>query len=127
MAWFLVDDTLHSHPKARRAGAAALGVWVAAGSFSMGYKTDGFVPQWWLDSWGKTGLTAARKLVEAHLWSPAVKDGENGWQFHDWNDIQMSADDIERGREMARNRQRKRRAAKRAERDSDLAPTLQAD
>lgn len=28
MAWFKVDDTLHGHPKVRRAGAAAAGAVV---------------------------------------------------------------------------------------------------
>ena len=31
MAWFKVDDTLHGHPKVRRAGAAAVGVSASHG------------------------------------------------------------------------------------------------
>ena len=42
--WFKVDDKLHDHRKARKAGKAAMGVWVLAGSWSMDNETDGFVP-----------------------------------------------------------------------------------
>ena len=121
MPWFKVDDTLHSHPKVRRAGAAAVGVWATSGSFAMAYKTDGFGPAWYLESWGKTGVTAARKLVEVGLWSPATKGEEKGWQFHDWDDYQPSSDEIERDREMARERQRKHRAQKREARGKGVA------
>ena len=112
MAWFKVDDTLHSHPKVRRAGAAAVGVWAAAGSYCMAYKTDGKVPAWWLDSWGKTGLTAARKLVEVELWV----ETSDGYRFHDWQDYQPSSDEIERDREAARVRMKVLRERRRQSR-----------
>ncbi len=117
MSWFKIDDGFHSHPKARRAGAAAVGIWAAAGSYCMAYKTDGEVPGWWLDSWGKTGTTAARKLVEAGLWETTP----DGYRFHDWADYQPLSDEIEREREMARTRQRERRERLRKAR---AAPTL---
>ena len=109
MSWFKVDDALHSHPKARRAGAAALGIWTAAGSYAMAYKTGGFVPAYFLNSWGKTGSTAAVRLVEAGLWEVAEREGEPGYVFHDWDDYQPTPDEIEKGREDARERQRRRR------------------
>ena len=112
MTWFKTDDSLHNHPKARRAGAAALGVWVTAGSFSSAYKTDGFVPDWWVRGWGKTGSTAARKLVEVGLWDQTERDGETGYQFHDWADYQPTSDEIERDREQGRERQRRSRERK---------------
>lgn len=105
MSWFKVDDTLHSHPKVRRAGAAAAGVWVTAGSYCMAYKTDGFVPAWWLDSWGKAGRIAARNLVEAGLWDQV----QDGYVFHDWDDYQPTSDEIEQAREKSRERQQRRR------------------
>ena len=46
MPWFKVDDTWHSHPKARRASLGAVGLWSMCGSYSMAYKTDGWVPEW---------------------------------------------------------------------------------
>ena len=117
MAWFKVDDTLHSHPKVRRAGAAAVGVWAAAGSYCMAYKTDGAVPAWWLDSWGKTGLTAARKLVEVGLWV----ETPDGYRFHDWADYQPTSDEIERDREAARVRMRDIREKRRRAREGGSA------
>ncbi|CEG88985.1 Putative uncharacterized protein [Propionibacterium freudenreichii] len=113
MAWFKIDDTLHSHPKVRRAGAAAVGVWATSGAFSMAYKTDGWVPEWFVESWGKTGATAARKLVEVGMWSPSERDGQKGYQFHDWGDYQPLSDEIEKDREMARLRQQKKRRGRR--------------
>lgn len=108
MPWFKVDDTLHSHPKPRRAGLPAMGLWTVAGSFSMSYKQDGFVPDWYVVSW-PSGRRHAAKLVAAGKWYPAEKDGEKGWRFHDWLDYQPSAAEIEADREHSRDRQRKRR------------------
>ena len=116
MPWFVVDDTLHSHPKVRRAGAAAVGVWVTAGSYCMAYKTDGLVPKWWLESWGKGGLTAAEKLVEAGLWERCP----DGYIFHDWDDYQPSSEEIERGRVLARRRQQKLRDRRRQAQEEAL-------
>lgn len=106
--WFKTDDTLHAHPKARRAGVAAMGLWVLAGSWSMSYKTDGFVPDWFVGSFPE-GMDLAGRLTAATLWVPATRDGENGWSFHDWEDYQPSSDEIEKGRRNARERQRRHR------------------
>ncbi|HKO27579.1 MAG TPA: hypothetical protein VJU80_08995 [Solirubrobacteraceae bacterium] len=108
MPWFKVDDTLHSHPKPRKAGLEALGLWSLAGSYSMAYKTDGFVPDWFVISWPK-GKRLADVLVKGGMWEIGEKDGEAGWFFHDWHHYQPSADEIEQDRENARDRQRKRR------------------
>lgn len=83
MPWFPVDDAFHSHPKARRAGDEALGMWTRAGAYCMAYLTDGFVPEWWVKEQPK-GVVKARRLVSAELWRPAEKDGETGYRFHDW-------------------------------------------
>ena len=108
MAWFKVDDQLHGHPKARRAGLEAMGLWSLAGSQSIAYKLNGFVPQWYIDSWPK-GKRLAAQLVSADLWEPAQQDGLDGFMFHDWSHFQPSADEIERDRENSRIRQRNRR------------------
>lgn len=119
MPWFRVDDTLHGHPKARRAGLAAMGLWNLAGSHSMAYKTEGFVPEWFVLSWPQ-GKRLAAQLVKQGLWlADAERDEEAGWQFHDWEDYQASADEVEEDREKARDRQRKRRARLRAIRNGD--------
>lgn len=109
MPFFLVDDQFHSHPKPRKAGLAAVGLWTAAGSWSQAHKQEGFVPEWYVTSW-PSGKRLARQLVTSCLWLAGEKDGEPGWWFHDWLDIHPTADEIERTREKARERQRKRRA-----------------
>lgn len=109
MPWFKVDDTLHSHPKPRRAGLPAMGLWGLAGSHCMAYKTDGFVPDWFVASW-PNGRKLATELVKARLWEASSKDDETGWQFHDWAHFQPTSEEIEADRVYARERQRKRRA-----------------
>ncbi|UXE04548.1 hypothetical protein SEA_AUBS_76 [Mycobacterium phage Aubs] len=83
MSWFPVDDAFHSHPKARKAGLEAVGLWTLAGSYSMAYLTDGFVPEWWVKEKPR-GMALARRLVAADLWISEEKGGEQGFQFHDW-------------------------------------------
>ncbi len=118
MPWFKVDDTLHSHPKARKSGLEATGLWAVCGAYCMAYKTDGFVPDWYVNTWPR-GKRLASALVDAKRWNPAVKDGETGWVFHDWADYQPSSDEIERDREHARERQRKRREKMREARSGE--------
>ncbi len=83
MPWFPVDDAFHSHPKARKAGDEAIGLWARAGAYCMAYLTDGFVADWWVKGQPK-GLVKARRLIEAELWRRGEKDGESGYYFHDW-------------------------------------------
>jgi hypothetical protein len=119
--WYKVDDTFHSHPKSRRSGLEAVGLWTVSGSHCMAYKADGFVPEWFVRSWPK-GKRLADVLVREGLWKPEVKDGEPGWQFHDWADYQPTSEEIEADRVYARDRQRRRRAKLRAARQSGDAP-----
>jgi hypothetical protein len=91
--WFKVDDKLHDHRKARKAGKAAMGVWVLAGSWCGNNLTDGFVPREILSRWGTP--KDAQALVAAGLWEQAEQDGEKGWRFHNWTDFQPSKADEE--------------------------------
>lgn len=109
MAFFNVDDQFHSHPKTRRAGLAAIGLWTVAGSWSQAYKQQGFVPAYEVSAWPQ-GKRLAAQLVAAGLWDVATsEDGEPGWRFHDWLDIHQTADEIEQQREKWRKRQKARR------------------
>lgn len=110
MPFFNVDDQFHSHPKARKAGLAAIGLWTVAGAWSQAYKQQGFVPEYEVTSWPQ-GKRLADALVRAGLWDEGEKDGELGWWFHDWLDIHQTADEIERQRQKWRDRQKKRRQA----------------
>lgn len=87
--WFKVDDKLHDHRKSRKAGKAAMGVWVLAGSWSMDHETDGFVPDDVLLRWGTKSDAAA--LVRAGLWFVDTHHDEKGWRFHDWSRFQPPA------------------------------------
>ncbi|MBU2693852.1 hypothetical protein [Pimelobacter sp. 30-1] len=120
MAFFLVDDQFHGHPKARRAQLEAIGLWTVAGSHCTAYRTDGFVPTWFVSGWPR-GKQAATRLVAAGLWRESEQEGEPGYQFHDWHDIHRTAEELEAERERARDRQRKRRRRLAELRDEELA------
>lgn len=109
MPYFNVDDHAHSHPKFRRAGLAAVGLWTMAGSWARAHKQDGFVPDWYVATW-PSGKKLAAALVSAGLWLPAESGDEKGWSFHDWLDIHDEGDEVERQRRQSRERQRARRA-----------------
>lgn len=119
MAFFLVDDQFHGHPKVRKATLEAVGLWTVAGSHCRAYKSDGFVPLWFVIGFPK-GKQSAARLVSAGLWRRETFEGEEGYRFHDWHHIHDPADEIERQREMGRTRQRKRRAKAREERGVEL-------
>lgn len=111
MPHFRVDDGLDSHPKIERAGDDAIGMWTRAGSWSMRYLTDGFVPEWWVKK-QPNGTRKARKLVAAGLWIDGQqRDNERGYQFHDFvgPGRQDSREKIEADRELARKRKQKSR------------------
>lgn len=108
MPFFNVDDQAHSHPKFRKAGLAAVGLWSMAGSWSQAHKQEGFVPEWFVASW-PSGKRLAAALVSAELWVAGDRDDESGWWFHDWLDIHQTADEIEQQRMKNRERQRERR------------------
>lgn len=117
MPHFRVDDALHSHPKAQRAGDEALGMWARAGSYCMAYLTDGFVPEWWVKQQPK-GTAKAKKLVAVGLWNDgAERDGEKGYQFHEFLAAgrQDSREKVEADRELARKRKEKSRRESRVE------------
>lgn len=125
MPWFKVDDTLHGHPKARRAGRSAMGLWALAGSYCMAYKLDGHVDREWVST-HRGGPKDADALVAANFWHgrghvcddcPQPND-PNGWVFHDWLHSQPSAEEIEKDREQSRERQRKFRETRRAAREA---------
>jgi hypothetical protein len=88
MPWFKVDDHLHDHPKARKAGAEAMGLWVLAGSYAADNLTDGFVPEHTLSRWTRRGKALAQRLVAAGLWFTDTQDDEPGWRFHEWEQRQ---------------------------------------
>ena len=107
MSWFPVDDAFHSHPKARKAGMEAVGLWTLAGSHCMAYLTDGFVADWWVKEKPK-GAVLAKRLVAAGLWRVGECNGESGFWFHDWKP-ECTKEHVLAARERARQRKAKSR------------------
>src|SRR5882757_5982648 len=119
MTWFKVDDSLAGHPKPRRAGKQAMGLWVIAGSWCAQQLTNGVVPTHMLALLGGSAKDA-KELVGSGLWEVHP----DGWEFHDWASYQPSRDQVEADRKAAKERQRRARekAASRREsrRDDDV-------
>lgn len=110
MAWFKVDDKVHSHKKAARAGVAAMGLWTVAGSWCADHLTDGFVPDYIAERLAPGQADdLAVLLVHAGLWESDVHDGDDGWRFRDWCDYQPTRDDVEQKRERERDKKRQQR------------------
>lgn len=94
MTWFKVDDTLHSHKKAMRAGVEAMGLWVLAGSWAADQLTDGWVPSYAAQRIASNAEDLAARLVKAGLWTPGEYDGEHGWWYHEWAERQPTRDEV---------------------------------
>lgn len=114
MPWFQVDDGFAFHRKAVRAGNAALGLWVRAGSWCAQHLTDGYIPEEMVDVLGSEAQ--ASKLVSAGLWIPVDKGVDKGYQFHQWTE-----DGRNPSREKVISKRREDAERKRASRDSDDA------
>jgi len=112
MPWFMVDDKLHSHMKAARAGAEAMGLWVLAGSWAADQLTDGFIPDYMALRLDSKAKRHAASLVAAGFWVVAEREGERGWQFHEWTDFQPTKEEVEVKRAAARDRMKRVRANK---------------
>ena len=110
--WFMVDDKLHSHMKAARAGAEAMGLWVLAGSWAADQLTDGFIPDYMALRLDSKAKRHAASLVAAGFWIAAEREGERGWQFHEWTDFQPTKEEVQVKRAAARDRMKRVRANK---------------
>ncbi|MFE6903824.1 mucin-2 [Streptomyces sp. NPDC057717] len=124
MSWFKVDDTAHSHPKLRGAGAAAIGLWTLGGSYAAQYLTDGMVHAHFV----KTTATAPQlaRLVRAGLWHPAGHDcrrcpqpAPGDYLIHDYLVYNPSRAKVTAERERAAEKKRKQRSGGAGETGSD--------
>jgi hypothetical protein len=104
MPWFKVDDGLHAHKKAVKAGVEAMGLWVMAGSWSSDTLTDGWVPDYVAARIDSNYKKHAAALVRAGLWVVDSHDGDDGWRFHDWESQQPSSESVRAKREDAKTR-----------------------
>ncbi len=113
MPWFRVDDGFHSHPKVLTTKAAALGLWVVAGSWSSANLTGGFIPKAVLPRLMPGAARLAKELVASGLWIEA----DSGFTFHDWVDYNPSVEEVTADREAARERMRNLRVRRRQQQD----------
>lgn len=120
MAWFKVDDGLHSSRKLlsipKRNRFAAVGLWTVAGSWCAGELTDGHVPDFMLEVWGAPP-SAPQSLVDAGLWERE----SGGYLFCNWHEYQPSKQDVDAERAASRERMREMRARRKQKKPQDGA------
>lgn len=117
--WFKVDDQLAFHRKSLRAGNAAMGLWVRAGSWLAGQKrTDapGVITVAELRTMGTAN--EIKRLIEAGgtgepgFLVPVKYHGAKACLFHDWTEYQPLPEDLEATREQWRIRKQRARKHK---------------
>lgn len=124
VTWFKVDDGLHKHRKRVRVGVnlegfAAMGLWSVAGSWSADELTDGWIPDDVVDYLAPAvGQELAKRLESAGLWHRVTRDGDAGWQFHDWTDQNPTKEQVLAERAAAATRQKRARDRAREKREN---------
>lgn len=102
-----IDDQMHSHPDAYRAGPAAMGLYMLAMSWSAAHLTEGFIPQHvpgLLFGRGQQPGRMTRRLVDTGWWTEAAG---GGWWFAQWVGLHQDWTALEQRAYTERNRQRK--------------------
>jgi len=127
MGWARFDDAYPIHPKVQRIPEAvradAMALELAALCYSTRLLTDGFVPRGTAASLalevgfsrhGKVDFRrlnrAVSALVSASRWH---ENGGSGWQIHDFNQYQPSADEVKERRRKEAEKKRRQRAQER--------------
>ena len=105
MDWFKVDASIWANPKVEdlsdRAYRAMTYVW----GYAADRETDGYVPHNIARLIPRVTPKAIAELEERGF----LERNGNGWHIHDWDLHQPTADDVKRRRELARERQARRR------------------
>lgn len=132
MAWFALDDGFDTHPKVRKAGNAAVGLFVRLGVHATRHLTEGHLDGDIVRRYGTE--PNVRKLItvgmlhgSGHACPRCPQPAEGDYVIHDYLDYNKSRAQIEGAREAARKRQQKGRETARANRNrrgngSDSAP-----
>lgn len=114
MPWFNLDDGFDTHPKVRKAGNAAVGLFCRLGSHSAKHLTEGHIDAGVVRDYG-TAATV-RKLIAVGMLHPVghgcpkcEQPAEGGYVMHDYLDYNRSRKQIEAARENGRRRQQKGR------------------
>jgi hypothetical protein len=121
MPWYAVDDEFPEHPKLEKLESdyvlhsLCVACWTLLGADCARRRTGGFVSKARLAKvlafWpAKAREKAVAALVEPlKLWEVAV----DGWQFHDWDDYQPSAEELAEEKNLKTERQRRWRQGQR--------------
>jgi hypothetical protein len=127
MPWFALDDGFDTHPKVRKAGNAAIGLFVRLGVHATKHLTEGHLDGVIVRDYGTPATV--RKLItvgmlheHGHVCPRCPQPAEDGFVIHDYLDYNKSRAQIEAAREAARKRQNRGRESARRnrnERDSD--------
>jgi hypothetical protein len=128
MAWFALDDGFDTHPKVRKAGNAAVGLFVRLGVHATRHLTEGHLDGDIVRRYGTE--PNVRKLIavgmlhaHGHECLRCPQPAEGDFVIHDYLDYNKSRAQIEAAREAARKRQNRGRETARANRkarDSEL-------
>ena len=85
MPWFRVDDSFYDHPKVRRAGNTAIGLWIRCAAYAARHTTDGDIPVEIARDYGTRKDIVA--LITAGLWI----DNGDVYMMKDYLDYNPSA------------------------------------
>lgn len=94
---------MHDHEKFLDIPPDAASLWLHAGSWSAGHRTDGFIPASLIRRWRGCTKRSAAELVRRGLWD----DEGEGWRFHDWPDWQPTKGEYETPTDQVRWKRRK--------------------
>lgn len=110
MPWFRLEDSFYDNPKVRRAGNAAVGLWVRCATWSARHLTDGVVAADIAHDYGTQ--REIDRLVTSGLWTP----NGSGFIIPDYLEFNPSAEQVRADRAKARERARKLREKRGGER-----------
>ncbi|MFL1904808.1 hypothetical protein ACJWDR_37745 [Streptomyces tauricus] len=122
MAWFALDDGFDTHPKVRKAGNAAVGLFVRLGVHATRHLTEGHLDGDIVRQYGTE--PNVRKLIAVgmlhgtgHTCPRCPQPADGDFFIHDYLDYNKSRAQIEAAREAARKRQQKGRDTSRSNRN----------
>ena len=107
---FQVDADFYDHPKVLGLSDAAVALWTRAGSYSAAKLTNGFIAEHVLATLSKTPEQAAEELRSRGLW----KRSRGGYQFHQWEQRNLTKERVQADQEADRARKKAKRNAERA-------------
>ncbi|MGW3492012.1 hypothetical protein [Streptomyces sp. NPDC001054] len=118
MAWFALDDGFDTHPKVRKAGNAAVGLFVRLGVHATKHLTEGHLDGDIVRAYG-TAPTIRKLIAVGMLHEPGhgcprcPQPADGDYLIHDYLDYNKSRAQIESAREAARKRQQRGRESAR--------------